>query len=70
MAANSHIEWTEATWNPVTGCTKITPDARTATLSALRHGCRRWETFGIATDLKSRSTEISLIFPSGGASRD
>jgi protein gp37 len=23
MAAKSHIEWTEATWNPVTGCTKI-----------------------------------------------
>jgi len=23
MAANSRIEWTEATWNPVTGCTKI-----------------------------------------------
>src|SRR5882672_5482259 len=23
MADNSHIEWTEATWNPVTGCTKI-----------------------------------------------
>jgi protein gp37 len=23
MSANSHIEWTEATWNPVTGCTKI-----------------------------------------------
>ena len=23
MAANSHIEWTQATWNPVTGCTKI-----------------------------------------------
>jgi protein gp37 len=23
MAARSHIEWTEATWNPVTGCTKI-----------------------------------------------
>ena len=23
MAANSHIEWTEATWNPVTGCSKI-----------------------------------------------
>src|SRR5437762_13692775 len=23
MAANSSIEWTEATWNPVTGCTKI-----------------------------------------------
>jgi protein gp37 len=24
MAANSSIEWTESTWNPVTGCTKIT----------------------------------------------
>jgi protein gp37 len=23
MAGPSHIEWTEATWNPVTGCTKI-----------------------------------------------
>ncbi len=23
MAANSDIEWTDATWNPVTGCTKI-----------------------------------------------
>lgn len=23
MADNSHIEWTDATWNPVTGCTKI-----------------------------------------------
>jgi len=29
MAQNSGIEWTESTWNPVTGCTKIS------------HGCRR-----------------------------
>lgn len=25
MATRSHIEWTEMTWNPVTGCTKISP---------------------------------------------
>lgn len=25
MADRSDIEWTEATWNPVTGCTKISP---------------------------------------------
>lgn len=25
MADGSAIEWTDATWNPVTGCTKITP---------------------------------------------
>jgi protein gp37 len=25
MAVSSDIEWTDATWNPVTGCTKISP---------------------------------------------
>jgi protein gp37 len=25
MSQNSSIEWTDATWNPVRGCTKITP---------------------------------------------
>ena len=25
MAAKSTIEWTDATWNPVTGCTKVSP---------------------------------------------
>lgn len=25
MADRSNIEWTDATWNPVTGCTKISP---------------------------------------------
>src|SRR5918995_6395686 len=25
MAGTSTIEWTEATWNPVTGCDKVSP---------------------------------------------
>ncbi len=25
MGMNSQIEWTESTWNPVTGCTKVSP---------------------------------------------
>ena len=25
MADNSAIEWTEVTWNPVTGCDKVSP---------------------------------------------
>ena len=25
MATNSSIEWTESTWNPLTGCTKVSP---------------------------------------------
>lgn len=28
MAAGSAIEWTEATWNPVTGCTKLSPGCK------------------------------------------
>jgi hypothetical protein len=32
MSANSAIEWTESTWNPPTGCTKIFRD-----VTALRH---------------------------------
>ena len=28
MGAKSNIEWTEATWNPVTGCTKISPGCK------------------------------------------
>jgi protein gp37 len=28
MAQNSNIEWTEATWNPLTGCTKISPGCK------------------------------------------
>ena len=28
MSTNSKIEWTDATWNPVRGCTKITPGCK------------------------------------------
>ena len=28
MASNSKIEWTDATWNPVRGCTKISPGCK------------------------------------------
>jgi protein gp37 len=28
MAHDSDIEWTESTWNPVTGCNKISPGCK------------------------------------------
>ncbi len=28
MSDHSHIEWTDATWNPVRGCTKISPGCK------------------------------------------
>jgi protein gp37 len=28
MGARSNIEWTESTWNPITGCTKVSPGCK------------------------------------------
>jgi protein gp37 len=28
MASRSDIEWTESTWNPITGCTKVSPGCK------------------------------------------
>ena len=28
MSIQSHIEWTDATWNPVRGCTKVSPGCK------------------------------------------
>jgi protein gp37 len=28
VADSSHIEWTDATWNPITGCTKVSPGCK------------------------------------------
>jgi len=37
MANNSHIEWTDATWNPVTGCSKISPGCKFCYAERLAH---------------------------------
>jgi protein gp37 len=41
MAEHSRIEWTEATWNPLTGCTKVSP------------GCKRCYAERLARRLKA-----------------
>ena len=37
MAQSSHIEWTDATWNPVTGCTKISPGCKNCYAHRMAH---------------------------------
>lgn len=37
MSSQSNIEWTEQTWNPVTGCTKVSPGCKHCYAEALAH---------------------------------
>lgn len=37
MSINSKIEWTEATWNPITGCTKISDGCKHCYAAVLAH---------------------------------
>ena len=37
MASNSSIEWTDATWNPVTGCTKISAGCKHCYAEKMAH---------------------------------
>ena len=44
MAFNSSIEWTETTWNPVTGCSKISSGCRNCYAEAM---ARRLQAMGM-----------------------
>ncbi len=40
MSIDSSIEWTDATWNPVTGCTKVSPGCKHCYAERLAHRLR------------------------------
>ncbi len=49
MAQNSKIEWTDATWNPITGCSIVSPGCTNC--YAMRHA---------GTRLKNRPSRMGL----------
>ncbi len=62
MGQASEIEWTDATWNPVTGCTKIGPGATTAMPSGSPNAG------GASTDIPtSRASTCALAVEAGAA---
>lgn len=70
MATNSNIEWTEQTWNPVTGCIKVSPGCKHCYAETLAKrlqamGARGYEDgFSTVTLLEERLTQpISRIKP-------
>ena len=42
MSAKSSIEWTEATWNPTTGCTKVSPGCKNCYAEKMAKRLEQW----------------------------
>ena len=58
--AQSNIEWTELTWNPVTGCNKISPGCYAEVMS------RRLKAMGVEKykdgfDIRLHPNELSYL---------
>ena len=53
MSNNSAIEWTEATWNPMTGCTKISAGCKNCYAERLAKRLKAMGSRTIAVDSSS-----------------
>ena len=63
MAVNSAIEWTEATWNPVTGCTKISLGCQNCYAERMAHRLQAMGQSNYAMGFKVRTHENALSLP-------
>jgi len=63
MATNSSIEWTEATWNPVTGCTKISEGCRNCYAERMAKRLRAMGAFNYRNGFKLTIHEDALRLP-------
>ena len=63
MAANSAIEWTQATWNPVTGCTKISLGCQNCYAERMAHRLQAMGQSNYTAGFKVRTHENALSLP-------
>jgi len=63
MANHSGIEWTESTWNPITGCTKISPGCKHCYAERMSHRLRAMGSPNYANGFKLTLHEQSLKIP-------
>jgi len=63
MADNTAIEWTEATWNPVTGCTKISPGCKNCYAERLAHRLQAMGSYNYRNDFEVTLQEHMLHLP-------
>ena len=63
MGMNSTIEWTESTWNPVTGCTKVSPGCRNCYAERMAQRLQAMGQPNYATGFKLAIHEHALALP-------
>lgn len=64
--AKTKIEWTEASWNPISGCTKVSEDVVTVMPNDSPTDFRRWGRRITKVDSKLLFTTTPLVFHSNG----
>ena len=67
MSTNSGIEWTQTTWNPIAGCTPVSPGCLNVAARCDRlqtcAGDQRCRTSGIQCRIHMRSTALGCLRP-------
>ena len=63
MATRSKIEWTEHTWNPVTGCTKVSPGCKHCYAEVLANRLKAMGTPGYENAFKLSVHPVRLDVP-------
>ena len=63
MSTNSSIEWTESTWNPLTGCTKISPGCKHCYAERMAHRLQAMGQPNYANGFKLSLHEHVLEYP-------
>ena len=65
MADRSHIEWTDATWNPVTGCTKVSAGCKHCYAERLSYRLRAMGKAHYKTGFRLALHDDALTIPFG-----
>lgn len=63
MPTKSTIEWTESTWNPATGCTKISPGCKHCYAERMSHRLKAMGQPNYAEGFKLKTHEHALYTP-------
>ena len=70
MSEQSAIEWTQSTWNPVTGCTEVSPGCDHCYAVPSLSGSGEYRVTHLSRDLTSSSGQSVSRFPCSGRNLD